>query len=165
MGGAKPMKRILAALLATVGLLVANPATAADSYDIKIVNASDINMVAKDSRLPIIIRNDYDSQARVLIHVSANNSKVTLPEATAAVVPGFSTYTAKVPVKAVSSGDVELEVWLTSTTGVRLTKNVKLNMHINSDLEFVLIGGFVVLVVLLGVAGVVRTLRKRKTAA
>jgi Tfp pilus assembly protein PilV len=38
-------------------------------------------------------------------------------------------------------------------------------MHINSDLEFVLIGGFVVLVVLLGVAGVVRTLRKRKTAA
>jgi hypothetical protein len=70
MGGAKPMKRLLAALLVTLGLLVANPATAADSYDIKIVNASDINMVAKDSRLPIIIRNDYDSQARVLIHVS-----------------------------------------------------------------------------------------------
>lgn len=159
------MKRLIAALLATAGLLVANPATAADTYDIKIVNASDINMVAKDSRLPIIIRNDYDSQARVLIHVSANNGKVTFPEATSAVIPGFSTYTAKVPVTAISSGDVELEVWLTSTTGVRLTKNVKLNMHINADLEIVLIGGFFVAIAVLGGTGVIRTLRKKKDAA
>lgn len=159
------MKKLFAALLVSLGLLAANPATAADSYDIKIVNASDINMVAKDSRLPIIIRNDYDSVAKVLIHVSANNAKVALPEATSAVIPGFSTYTAKVPVSAISSGDVELQVWLTSTTGVRLTKNVKLNMHINADLEFVLVGGFIVLVVLLGSAGLVRTLRKKKASA
>ena len=159
------MKKLLAAILIALGAVAASPAQAADTYDIKIVNASDINMVAKDSRLPIIIRNDYDSQARVLIHVTANNAKVTMPEATAAVVPGFSTYTAKVPVTAISSGDVELEVWLTSTTGVRLTKNVKLNMHINSDLEVVLVGGFIALVVLLGAAGVVRTLRKKKVSA
>lgn len=159
------MKRVIAALLVTAGVLAANPATAADTYDIKIVNASDINMVAKDSRLPIIIRNDYDSQARVLIHLSANNEKVTFPEATAAVIPGFSTYTAKVPVTAISSGDVELEVWLTSTTGVRLTKNVKLNMHINADLEIVLLGGFFVAIAVLGGAGVIRTLRKKKVAA
>ena len=165
MGGAESMKRLIAALLATAGILAANPATAADTYDIKIVNASDINMVAKDSRLPIIIRNDYDSQAHVLIHVSANNGKVTFPEATAAVIPGFSTYTAKVPVTAISSGDVELEVWLSSTTGVRLTKNVKLNMHINADLEIVLLGGFFVAVAVLGGAGVIRTLRKKKVAA
>jgi hypothetical protein len=164
-GGAQSMKKLIAALLVAVGLWASAPAIAADSYDIKIVNASDINMVAKDSRVPIIIRNDYDSQARVLIHVSANNSKVTLPEATAAVVPGFSTYTAKVPVQAISSGDVELDVWLTSTTGVRLTKNVKLKMHINSDLEIYLVGGFITLVALLGVAGVVRTLRKKKADA
>ena len=159
------MKKLLAGILIALGAVAASPAQAADTYDIKIVNASDINMVAKDSRLPIIIRNDYDSQARVLIHVTANNAKVTMPEATSAVVPGFSTYTAKVPVTAISSGDVELEVWLTSTTGVRLTKNVKLNMHINSDLEIVLVGVFIALVVLLGAAGVVRTLRKKRVWA
>jgi hypothetical protein len=165
MGGAQLIKKVIAALLVMIGVLAANPARAEDTYDIKVVNASDINMVAKDSRLPIIIRNDYDSQARVLIHVSANNGKVTFPEATAAVIPGFSTYTAKVPVTAISSGDVELQVWLTSTTGVRLTKNVKLNMHINADLEFVLLGGFFVAVAILGAAGVIRTLRKKKVAA
>lgn len=155
------MKRILAFALAALAILGAVPATADDTYEIKIVNASDINMVAKESRLPVIIRNDYDSPARVLIYVSANNSKVTLPEATAVEVPGFSTYTAKVPVTAISSGDVELQVWLTSTTGVRLTPNVKLNMHINSEFEVVLVGGFIVFVILLGGAGVFRTLRKR----
>jgi len=165
MGGSQLIKKIIAALLVMIGVLAANPARAEDTYDIKVVNASDINMVAKDSRLPIIIRNDYDSQAQVLIHVSANNGKVTFPEATAAVIPGFSTYTAKVPVTAISSGDVELQVWLTSTTGVRLTKNVKLNMHINADLEFVLLGGFFVAVAVLGAAGVIRTLRKKKVAA
>ena len=159
------MKKLIAALLALAGIFAVQPATADDKYDIKVVNASDINMVAKDSRLPIIIRNDYDSQARVLIHVSANNGKVTFPEATAAVIPGFSTYTAKVPVTAISSGDVELQVWLTSTTGVRLTKNVKLNMHINAELEVFLIGGFFVAVAVLGAAGDSRTLRKKKVAA
>ncbi len=159
------MKKLIAALLALASIFAVQPATADDKYDIKVVNASDINMVAKDSRLPIIIRNDYDSQARVLIHVSANNGKVTFPEATAAVIPGFSTYTAKVPVTAISSGDVELQVWLTSTTGVRLTKNVKLNMHINAELEVFLIGGFFVAVAVLGAAGVIRTLRKKKVAA
>ncbi|CAB4946008.1 unannotated protein [freshwater metagenome] len=165
MGGAEPMKRLFAALIVAFAFTAAAPALAADSYDIKIVNASDINMVAKDSRLPIIIRNDYDSEARVLVHVIANNSKVTAPEATPAVVPGFSTYTAKVPVTAISSGDVELEVWLTSMNGVRLTENVKLNMHINSSLEVFLIGGLATLVVLLGSVGVVRTLRKKSRAS
>jgi hypothetical protein len=165
MGGAQSMKKLIAALLALASIFAVQPATADDKYDIKVVNASDINMVAKDSRLPIIIRNDYDSQARVLIHVSANNGKVTFPEATAAVIPGFSTYTAKVPVTAISSGDVELQVWLTSTTGVRLTKNVKLNMHINAELEVFLIGGFFVAVAVLGAAGVIRTLRKKKVAS
>jgi hypothetical protein len=159
------MKKLIAALIVAFAFAAGSPALAADTYDIKIVNASDINMVAKDSRLPIIIRNDYDSEARVLVHVIANNAKVTAPEATAAVVPGFSTYTAKVPVTAISSGDVELEVWLTSMNGTRLTQNVKLNMHINSSLEVLLIGGFSALVVLLGAVGVVRTLRKKSRAS
>ena len=161
MGGAEPMKRIIAVVATCLALLGANPAAASDTYEINIVNASDINMVAKESRLPIIIRNDYDTAAKVLVHVSANNAKVTLPEATAVDVPGFSTYTAKVPITAISSGDVELDVWLTSTTGIRLTQNVKLNMHINSNLEVVVIGGFAGFVVLLGISGVVRTLRKK----
>lgn len=158
------MKLFAALALALATLFATTPAGATDNYDIKVINASDINMVARDSRIPIIIRNDYDSAARVLIHVVANNSKVTIPAATAASVPGFSTYTAKVPVTAISSGDVELEVWLTSTTGVRLTENVTLQMHINSDLELYLLGGFFTLIGLLGVAGVVRTKRKRAQA-
>ena len=165
MGGAQLIKKVIAALLALGGVLAANPATAQDTYDIKVVNASEINMVAKDSRLPIIIRNDYDSQARVLVHVSANNGKVSFPEATYAVIPGFSTYTAKVPVTAISSGEVELQVWLTSTTGVRLTENVTLKMNINADLEFVLLGSFFITVAVLGAAGVIRTLRKKKVTA
>jgi Tfp pilus assembly protein PilV len=38
-------------------------------------------------------------------------------------------------------------------------------MNINADLEFVLLGSFFIAVAVLGAAGVIRTLRKKKVAA
>lgn len=159
------MKRFVAAIVAVFAIFISSPASAVDTYAIKVVNASDINMVAKESRLPILIRNDYDSRAHVLVHIVADNARVTLPEATEAVVPGFSTYTVKVPVSAISSGDVTLSVWLTSMNGIRLTPNKTITMHINSSLELTMLISLGALVVLLAAAGVWRTLRKRGSAA
>lgn len=156
------LKVVLAVALAVLGAFAPASANANDDYAIKIVTGSEINMVARDSRVPLMIRNDYQSVARVLVHVVPSNERLLVPEVTAVSIPAFTTYTAKVPVRAVSSGDVNLSVWLTSASGVKLTDPVTVSMHINSDVEIFAVGGFVVFVVLLLGTGIVRTLRKRK---
>ena len=156
------LKVVLAAALAALGAFAPASANASDDYAIKIVTGSEINMVARDSRVPLIIRNDYQSVARVLVHVVPSNERLLVPEVTAVSIPAFTTYTAKVPVRAVSSGDVDLSVWLTSASGVKLTDPVTVSMHINSDVEIFAVGGFVLFVVLLLGTGIVRTFRKRK---
>ena len=158
------LKALSAATLALAGIFSPVAAQSADIYAIKVVAGSEINMVAKDSRLPLKIQNDYQTAADILVHVVPSNERLVVPESTLVSVPGFSTYTAKVPVKAISSGDVEISVWLTNTAGVKLTEPVLIQMHINSEIETIIIYGFVGFVVVLLIAGVARTLRKRKAA-
>lgn len=158
-------KILAAAVLALTALALPVSASGLENYAIKVVAGSEINMVAKDSRLPLKIQNDYQSAARVLVHVVPSNERLVVPEATLVEVPAFSTLTAKVPVKAVSSGDVEVSVWLTSTAGFTLTEPVTIKMHINSEIESIIIYLFIGLVVLLLIAGVARTLKKRKATA
>ena len=155
-------KTLGAAALTLAALFAPVAAQSADTYAIKVIAGSEINMVAKDSRLPLKIQNDYQTPADILVHVVPSNERLVVPESTLVSVPGFSTYTAKVPVKAISSGDVEISVWLTNTAGVKLTEPVLIQMHINSEVESFIIYGFIGLVVLLLIAGVARTLRKRK---
>jgi histidinol phosphatase-like PHP family hydrolase len=158
------LKAVSAATLALAAIFAPVAAHSADSYAIKVLAGSEINMVAKDSRLPLKIQNDYQTAADVLVHVVPSNERLVVPESTLVSVPGFSTYTAKVPVKAISSGDVEISVWLTNTAGVKLTEPVLIEMHINSEIESIIIYGFIGFVVVLLIAGVSRTLRKRKLA-
>lgn len=158
------LSKIGSAALALALVLAPAAAHSADSYAIKVVAGSEINMVARDSRLPLKIQNDYQTAADVLVHVVPTNERLVVPESTLVSVPGFSTYTAKVPVKAVSSGDVEISVWLTNTAGVKLTEPILIQMHINSEIESIIIYGFIGFVVVLLIAGVARTLRKRKVA-
>lgn len=153
-----------AVALALAAVFAPVAAQSADTYAIKVVAGSEINMVAKDSRLPLKIQNDYQTEADILVHVVPSNERLVVPESTLVSVPGFSTYTAKVPVKAISSGDVEISVWLSNTAGVKLTEPVLIEMHINSEIESYIIYGFIGFVAVLLIAGVARTARKRKVA-
>ena len=55
-----------------------------------------------------------------------------------------------------------LKAWLTTFSGLSMGEPVDLMLTVNADVESSLIGGFSILVAGLLVAGVIRTVRKRR---
>ena len=160
--------KTITALCLVLSLGVASSASAASNtevYDVEIVKGSEINLVSQDSRVPILIRNNYNTEVRVLVHVATSNLRVQLPKVSAVTIPANSTINATVPVQAVANGDVTLYVWLTSFSGVRIGENESLKMHVLGNFEAIALGSLAVVVLLLLVVGTARMLRRRKATA
>ena len=132
------------------------------SFAIRIVPGSDIHLVAKSSKLPISIRNDYNAEIRVQVHVAPSNLRALVPASIEVTVPAQTTYVAQVPVTAIADGSVPLKAWLTTFSGLPLGNSVNLNLSVNAEVESSVIAGFGIIVAGLGIAGVLRTRAKRR---
>jgi len=133
-------------------------------FDIRIVPGSVIHLVSRNSKLPISIQNNYNTEIRVQVHVAANNLNALIPAAIEVTVPANTTYVAQVPVSAIADGPVTLKAWITTFSGLSLGAPVDLPMTINAEIEESIIAGFAIVVSALGIIGVIRTIRRRKTA-
>lgn len=142
---------------------ISNDARDAAGDEVYVVRGSDINLVSRESKVPVRIQNDFDADVRLLVHVQPNNYRLVVPNVVEVVVPALTEVTAQVPVKAIANGPVGLQVWITTFSGIPLGDTTTLQMQINADVEFALLLGLAAIVVTLGSLGVVRTLRKRRT--
>ena len=163
---------LLAALAASI--FSANPALAVsklpsalptDIPSVRIVPGSVINLVSSESKVPVRIQNDFDSEIRVQVHMLPSNPRVVVPNAVEVVVPASSGINAQVPVKAIGNGKVFLIVWLTTFSGLRLTESAHLQMNVNAGIETTMLVIFGALIFGLGTVGVLRTRRKLRRKA
>jgi hypothetical protein len=165
----KLIKGLLLALLSFSLIATATPAIALNQElppeKIFIVPGSSINLVARESNIPVSVQNNFDVDITIRVNLKSNNPRVIIPKSfVEVVVPANTTINAQIPVRAIGSGDVELTAWLESFTGNRIGKNVQIQMNVNADIETTAIVLFLSLVGLLLLVGVIRTLR-RKTAS
>jgi hypothetical protein len=73
-----------------------------------------------------------------------------------------TTSNAAIPVEAIANGEVRLNVWLTSFSGVKIGKSINLEMTVQRDVESSILIGFFVVVGALGVIGTNRMLKRKK---
>jgi hypothetical protein len=146
---------------------VTDPLTAipTDIPSIRIVPGSVINLVSAESKVPVRIQNDFDSDIRVHVHMKPSNPRVSVPQAVEVIVPASSGINAQVPVKAIGNGKVFLIVWLTTFSGIRLGPNSNLQMNVNAGIETAMLIVFAGLIVALATVGVLRTRSKRRRKA
>lgn len=163
------MRRVLATLALVLTAVFSNTAALASQQglpqqQIRIVPGSDVNLVSKQSYLPVSIRNDYPVEIRVLVHVQAKSLNQIATSVVEKTIPANTTDTAKVPITAIIDGEVPVNAWLTSFSGVKLGKPVSLTLNVHAEVEesVLLVFGFVV--VSLIAVGTLRTLRKRREA-
>jgi hypothetical protein len=164
------MKRFLAAILSAMFVLSPIVYARAASVDpqnnlrpigVRILSGSKINLVSHESKLPIAITNDFDTEVRVIVNVRPKTLQVVMPSAVEITIPAQSTVNAKIPITATSDGDVTIEAWLTTFSGLKFGRVVQLQVAVNEDVELYLILGFGSLVGFLIVIGVIRTLRRK----
>ncbi|MEN9752539.1 MAG: hypothetical protein RL670_230 [Actinomycetota bacterium] len=127
----------------------------------RILPGSRINLVSHDSKMPIAITNDFDTEVRVLLHVRPRTLVVTMPEVVAVTVPAQTTINAKVPISATADGSVTVDAWLSTFSGQKFGKSVELAVSVSEDVELFILLSFGGVVALLLVVGVLRTLKRR----
>ena len=162
------MKKILSILLTMGIVLIPQLATASVPNDIPsvhIIAGSDINLLASDAKIPVRVKNDFNTDLRIHVHAVASNGRLSIPAPVEIMVPANTAVNAQIPVKAIGSGQVNLSVWLETFSGLRVGNQVEVTVNVNADAENVMLIGFTALICILGTLGLVRTLRKRRERA
>lgn len=159
---------IIAVAVSTV--LAAAPAlpatlTETDSGAVSIVKGSSINLVSRESSLPVAVTNTLAGEVQVIVNLKSSSAKLVVEDSTMQLsIPAGTTVNAQFPIRAIGSGNVVLVSWLTALSGRELGDRVPINLTVNPDIETAAIVLFLSFVAVLMFIGVIRTLRRRKTS-
>jgi ATP-dependent protease HslVU (ClpYQ) peptidase subunit len=139
--------------------------TETDAGAVSIVKGSGINLVSRESSLPVAVTNTLAGEVRVIVNLKSSSAKLVVEDSTMQlVIPAGTTVNAQFPIRAIGSGNVVLVSWLTALSGRELGQRVQINLTVNPDIETAAIVLFLSFVVVLIVIGVIRTLRRRKAS-
>ena len=161
---------ILIIAVAASTVLAAAPAlpstlTETDAGAVSIVKGSGINLVSRESSLPVAVTNTLAGEVQVIVNLKSSSAKLVVEDSTMQLsIPAGTTVNAQFPIRAIGSGNVVLVSWLTALSGRELGDRVPINLTVNPDIETAAIVLFLSFVAVLMSIGVVRTLRRRKTS-
>jgi hypothetical protein len=158
------MSKFVKALAVLVLLAVATPVQAAlPPAQVFVVTGSNINIVSRESKVPVSIQNNYDRQVKIRVHASAPDPAVTVQNYVSLTIPANSRKDALIPISILSGGDYKLNVWVTTFNDIRVGETVEMNLTVNPDIEVVIIIVFGALIAVLLVLGVIRMKRRNTT--
>lgn len=160
----KFFKALSVVVLLSIGLV--SPVSAAlPPAQVFVVSGSDINIVSRESKVPVSIQNNYDRQVRIRVHASAPDPAVTVQEYVSLTIPANSRKDALIPISILSGGDYKLDVWVTTFNDIRVGETVSMKLTVNPDIEIAIIIVFGSLIAVLLGLGVVRMKRRSKSEA
>lgn len=146
------MRRFLALVLALVMLPM--PASAAD---VEIVPGSNINLVARDTRIPVTVKNNTDEAVTVVVKGVATSFRLEVLDSAEVLIPPQSSALAELPVTAIANGPVQIAVWIEEKSGERLGDDVIVDINVAYDVELFLLVSLAVAMFALIIVGVIRT--------
>jgi hypothetical protein len=147
------VKRLLALLIAL--FLLPLPASA----DPEIVPGSNVNLVARDGRIPVTISNPDTVPIEVTVWAESTSFRLEVLESVTVLVPAASTAIADIPVKALANGPVQIRVWM-EVDGVRVGEETVVDIAVNYDIELFLLVSLGMLMFALIMVGIFRTTLK-----
>jgi hypothetical protein len=142
----------MALLLALV--LLPAPALA---LDVEIVPGSNINLVARDARIPITVKNNTAEALTIVVKGKSTSLRLEILDSAEVLVPPQSSAIAELPVKALANGPVQIAVWIEQKSGERVGEDVIVDINVAYDVELFLLVTLAVAMFALIIVGVIRT--------
>jgi len=130
------------------------------AQDAEIVPGSNINLVARDARIPVTVKNNTDEPITVLVKGKTTSFRIEVLEPAEVLIPPQSSAVAELPVRAIANGPVEIAVWVEQLSGERIGPDVIVQINVAYDVELFLLVSLAVAMFALLVVGVIRTTMK-----
>jgi P pilus assembly chaperone PapD len=146
------VRRFLALLVALVMLPL--PAVAAD---VEIVPGSNINLVARDTRIPVTVKNNTDEAITIVVRGKSTSFRLEVLSDAEVLIPPQSSALAELPVTAIANGPVQIAVWVEQKSGERVGEDVIIDINVAYDVELFLLVTLAVAMFALIIVGVIRT--------
>ncbi|MFW2512611.1 DUF6049 family protein [Demequina sp. SO4-13] len=127
---------------------------------LRIAESSDLNLLAETGEIPVTVVNDLDHEVRVRVDLTSFSPNLQVLEDPTITVPANEEQAALVRVEAVSSDNVSVSVALRSTEGAPVGEGQTFAVRVRADWGNAATAVFSVVLVLLLVAGLVRTARR-----
>ena len=121
---------------------------------------STLNLINEEAHIPVAVTNEMTRPATVLVRLSPRDPRLVADEAVLLEIPAQQSATAQVPVHAVGSGDVVVDVVLAAPDGTPIDEPREIRVRVRADWETVGTAVVAGLLVLMIVAGLVRTVRR-----
>ncbi|GAA1640634.1 DUF6049 family protein [Georgenia ruanii] len=122
--------------------------------------SSTLNLINSSANVPVHVRNDLGVDVTVRVELDPNDPRLQAREGVPLTVPAHSQATAQVPVRAVGSGNLPVRIKLTTPAGHPVGEPAELAVRVRADWENVGTAVVAGLLVVLLVAGLVRTVRR-----
>ncbi len=126
---------------------------------------STLNLINEDAHIPVAVTNEMSRPANVLVQLVPRDPRLVADDDVALEIPAQQSATAQVPVHAVGSGDVVVDVLLTSPDGTPIDEPTEIRVRVRADWETVgtaVVAGLLVLMLVVGLVRTVRRARRRK---
>lgn len=125
---------------------------------------TDINLISTGSEIPLTVRNRLSQDAHVLIQLVPDNPRLQAKEAIPVTVPAGGSQQVRVPVTAVGSGNVQVQVNILTAAHKPAAHSGSFTVRVRADWENLGTAVVVGLLVLILGAGIIRTVRRGKSA-
>jgi hypothetical protein len=125
-----------------------------------IVQSSDVNLIATSGEVPITIHNDLGVDSTVTVVMRSTSPNLQVRDQPVVTVPAGAEIIAMIPVEAVSTADVTINVSLINADGDSVSEAQNFTMRVRADWGNAATAVFTGLLALVMVAGIIRTIRR-----
>ena len=122
--------------------------------------SSTLNLINSSTQIPVNVRNDLTVDVTVQVVLEPTDQRLQAPGPVALTVPASSQATAHVQVQAVGSGDLPVAVELLTPEGRAVGTPTELQVRVRADWENVGTALVAAVLVVMLIAGIVRTVRR-----
>ncbi len=127
---------------------------------LRIAESSDLNLLAESGDIPVNLVNGLDYDVTVTVDLRSSSPNLQVLDSPVVTVPANSNVVALVPVEAVSSANVHVSTALRNAEGLLVSDVQTYSVRVRADWGNAATAVFTVMLVLLLVAGIIRTIRR-----